>query len=132
MGVYRVMETKGKFAPPVDEWTLFRQIREGKVQPQTAVCCEGRILPAEQVPALAPMFNQAKPLASYLQPSQAGFVSSNDVAPSTRLTGTQIIGILVGVGCLILLCLSLVKPSTSSSLQGQWNNVATAEAHSSR
>lgn len=128
MCVYRVIEIKGKPSLRIDERTLYQQIREGKVQPQTMIDCDGEVLPAAQISALTPLFHQAvKPLAAYLQPSQAGYVPPDLSAHSARLSGTQIVGILVGVGCLALWFLSLAMPGARIDSHGQWQDVATAE-----
>jgi hypothetical protein len=128
MCVYRGLEPKGKSSPPVDEWTLHYQVREGKIQPQTLLDCDGRVSPAAQIPSLSPLLAQAvKPLAPYLQPSQAGYVTPDSRAPSTRLTGAQITGILVGLGVLALWFINLPRPNTESDLPGQWRDVAVTE-----
>jgi hypothetical protein len=63
--------------------------------------------------------NNRKPLAPYLQPSQAGFDPANVSAHSARLTGTQIIGLAIAIGCLILFVLGVSTPTIKSFLPGQ-------------
>lgn len=122
MSVFRLVDNQRKPSLPVDEHTLYHLIREGKVNAQTILHYDGQALPAEQIPAIAPMFRQAsKPLAPYLQPSKAGFVAT-DVSVPSRLNDTQIVGIVMGIGCLILLFFSLSMINTRTP-HGRWQNI---------
>jgi hypothetical protein len=130
MCVYRVIENKGKPSPPVDEWTLHHLIREGKVKAQTMIHYDGQIFPAAQITTLAPLFHQTtRPLAPYLQPSQAGYAPSNVSTHSARRAGTQVIRILVGVGVLALSFLGLLMLGTGSDLQAWGINKDFATKH---
>jgi hypothetical protein len=71
---------------------------------------------------------EGKPLASYLQPSRAGFSPADGGVRSVPLTGTQVIGIVIAIGCLLLLLLSRTLPNTASEFPGRGHKVASVQA----
>jgi hypothetical protein len=70
---------------------------------------------------------EGKPLASYLQPSRAGFAPAEDSVRSAPLTGTQVIGIVIAIGCLLLLLLSRTLPSTAREFPGRGHEVVSIQ-----